>query len=262
MAPKGRKRARSSENPEAGDSSSTTTLTTNSQVEGRVPDADVNDSSSTLPTRRSQRKKNIMNGEPIDPPKEKSMTLGQHLFQERMKATQLIEENHDNPINNYEVFVNYDKNEVIKDLNLEEMDGFSHQFYYTPNYQVAVLFIPLSTGPNPKSFSHICNNSSLQWNLQSMHIARSTHFFNLPDVVLVFIQGQYIEGMSLTSSPSLYKCLGLVGVKSVSSGGDPHEYIRVTLVFDYVISRKELLEQFGENVMKCKKNKYGASLCN
>lgn len=32
------------------------------------------------------------------------------------------------------------------------------------------------------------------------------------------------------------------------------------LVFDYCLSRKELL-LFGDNVMKCPKNKYGTSLC-
>lgn len=240
-------------------------LTTNSATISNVdtPSA-TNISCDDIPPRRSsQRRKNLAEGRTFDPPKEKSMTLGKYLHQEREKTTQMIEETHDD-INKYEVFVNYDKIEVINDLNLVEEDGFAHQLYHTPDRQVAVLFIPLSVGSHPRTFSHICNNSSMQWNLEKMHIPTSTHF-GLPNVVLVFVHGQHLEGMSLTSPKSLYKCLGLVGVQSTSSGalrtGQRYEYIRATLVFDYVINRKELIEQFGDNVMKCKKNKYGTSLC-
>jgi hypothetical protein len=213
--------------------------------------------------RRSQRRKNLIEGTTIDPPKEKSMTLGQHLFQEREKKTNELLANE--LISQYETFENYDKAEVIARLCLEEKEGFNGELYYTADKQLAVLFIPLSTATPAKRTSHICNSSSLQWNLESMRLASSSHF-GLPNVVLVFATGQHLKGLSLPP-PSLYKCLGLVGVQSISSGsrggvlGQPSEYIRATLVFDYSIRKRELEEQFGDNVMRCKKNRYGCSLC-
>mmetsp|Transcript_13197 Transcript_13197/g.13673 ORF Transcript_13197/g.13673 Transcript_13197/m.13673 type:complete len:83 (-) Transcript_13197:37-285(-) len=81
----------------------------------------------------------------------------------------------------------------------------------------------------------------------------------------MFVRGQYVEGTTTTSNN--YKCLGLIGVQSTSGHmrggviGAPHIYLRVTFVFDYFVTRKELETQFGENVMKCKKNKYGCSIC-
>jgi hypothetical protein len=193
------------------------------------------------------------------------MTLGQHLFQEREKKTNELLAN--DLISQYETFENYDKGEVIARLCLDEKEGFNGELYYTADKQLAVLFIPLSTATPAKRTSHICNSSSLQWNLESMRLASSSHF-GLPNVVLVFATGQHFKGLSLPA-PSLYKCLGLVGVQSISSGfrggvlGQPseYEYIRATLVFDYSIRKRELEEQFGDNVMRCKKNRYGCSLC-
>jgi hypothetical protein len=213
--------------------------------------------------RRSQRRKNLEEGKTFDPPKEKSMTLGQHLQQERDRAAEELMES--DALSKYETFVNYEKEDVINDLSLEERPGFRGQLYFTPSgpKQAAVLFIPLSVGAHPKLFSHICNSSSLQWNLEKMHISSSSTF-GLPNVVLVFVCGQHLEGIS-SSTGTLFKCLGLLGVQSISSGpsgpGKPYQYRGVTLVFDYVIRKKELEEQFGGNVMKCKKNRYGCSLC-
>lgn len=212
--------------------------------------------------RRSQRRRNLVEGKTFDSPKEKSMTLGQHLHQERERAAEELMES--DALSKYETFVNYEREDVIRDLSLEEAPGFRGQLYFTSidSKQAAVLFIPLSVGSHPKSFSHICNSSSLQWNLERMHIPSSS-MFGLPNVVLVFVRGQHLKDISSTGT--MYKCLGLVGVQSISSGssgiGKPYEYRGVTLVFDYVIRKKELEEQFGENVMKCKKNRYGCSLC-
>jgi hypothetical protein len=181
------------------------------------------------------------------------MTLGQHMHQARERITDELMES--DAISKYETFVNYEKEEVLRDLSLEERPGFRGQLYYTPSgpKQAAVLFIPLSVGAHPKSFSHICNSSSLQWNLEKMKLSSSS-MFGLPNVVLVFVHGQHLEGLPKPSTGTLFKCLGLLGVQSMSLN-------RATLVFDYVIRKKELEEQFGANVMKCKKNRYGCSLC-
>jgi hypothetical protein len=215
--------------------------------------------------RRSQRRKNLVEGTTFDPPKEKSMTLGQHLFREREKKTNELSD----LVSKFEAFENYNKAEVIAELALEEKAGFDEELFYTSDKQLAVLFIPLSTSTPCRRTSHICNSSSLQWNLESKRLSTSTHF-GLPNVVLVFATGQHLKDLSplkRAASSAQYKCLGLVGVQSVSSGsrggviGQPSEYIRATLVFDYLIPKRELEEQFGDNVMRCKKNRYGCSLC-
>jgi hypothetical protein len=269
MPPKGRKRkVEELEAAPAHETASSSSISAVSESSGPVAAAGDFPSAPAIataaPTRRSQRRQNLAEGRTVDPPQEKSMTLGQHMHQVRERVTKELLES--DAISKYETFVNYEKEEVLHDLSLEERPGFHGQLYYTPPgpKQAAVLFIPLSVGAHPKSFSHICNSTSLQWNLEKMKLSSSS-MFGLPNVVLVFVHGQHLEGLPEPSNGTLFKCLGLLGVQSLSSGsagpGRPHEYIRATLVFDYVIRKKELEEQFGANVMKCKKNRYGCSLC-
>jgi hypothetical protein len=232
-----------------------------------APAAAVDSSAAPLvepPRRRSERRRKIDEGI-VDPPKEKRMTIGAYLLKERTEQTEELSSS--DTISKYETFTNYEKDEVVTDLGLEEVSGFCQQLYHSEKHHLKVLFIPLRTGPHPKDFSHICNNSSLQWYLRDMRVTDNNGFLALGNVFLVFIQGDHIEGLT-RSAANYYKCLGLIGVQSVSSGRrdytDPqsrYECIRATLVFDYVISRKEMEQQFGGNVMKCKKNKYGCSIC-
>lgn len=215
-----------------------------------------------IPKRRSERnKKKVEGGGNEEPEKKKCRTIGQYLFQEREEKVKEIDDT--NILSDYEVFQNYNKDDVITNLHLDEVPNFNQQLYKTPTF--SVVFLSLSTGVHPKEFSHICNNKNVQWNLKDFEIPFSDTSFHLGNVILLFVQGEFIEGAPKTSN--IYKCLGLVGVESTSAGsknnvlGNPYVYLRATFVFDYVISRKELETQFGLNVMKCKKNKYGCSIC-
>jgi len=102
--------------------------------------------------------------------------------------------------------------------------------------------------------------------LSCYNIPNNYHLSQFPEVWLVFVRDEYVEGTSINSSQ--FKCLGLMGVKSIvstTSRSQSNEYesqlSECILSFDYIISKKEMINSFGNNVMKCKKNKYGFSLC-
>lgn len=149
---------------------------------------------------------------------------------------------------------------MISDLKLElPSNDLFHEQYYTSN-DVKAVFITLKTGEYPSKFSHLCNNTSLKWNLAELHITTSNFHFSTPCVYMLFVRGEYVSETSLSSNA--YRYLGVIGTKSVSSQrvGESYEYDDVTFVFDYSLSRKDL-QLFGNNLMHCKKNKYGSSLC-
>ena len=198
----------------------------------------------------------------MEEPKPKMMTLGKHLALERQAEEEQLLKNES--VSQFEQFENYDKDTVVNVLSAVEVNStlfHDHDFYMATGPDTPkIIFLTLKTGENPKSFTHFCNNTSMKWNLEHLHIPHNAYHFGLPGVVMVFARGEFVEGTHLASDK--YKYLGIVGVQSVSSGNanGTYEYLSATLIFDYSLSRKEL-ELFGKNIIKCKKNKYGCSLC-
>jgi hypothetical protein len=220
-------------------------------------------------TRSREKKRKIEEGTE-EAPKPKIQTLGQYLQDEREKIAENLLE--DETIAHYEAFSNYSKEEVIKEFDAIA-DQYADQLYQAQKGESQIVFLNLETGDHPKTFTHICNNISLIWNLQSLCIPARCPLFRAPDVVMLFVRGDYVEGTE--DNPDQYKYLGLIGIQSLSSGPASDAVSRSTVskggvgysihyqvrfVFDHVFSRKELT-LFGNNVMKCKKNRYGASLC-
>lgn len=219
-------------------------------------------------TRSREKRQREEAGLPAEDPKPpKRQTLGQYLAEEREKEAEALLE-HD-LVSNYEPFQNYRKGDVLAQFQAEEVDPvFQGQYYNATNLEDGprLLFLTLQTGDHPKNFTHFCNNTSLKWHLKPLRILSSKVHFRLPSVVMLFVRGEFVEGTSLNSEE--YKFVGIVGCQSVSSShsvegkyDSPYIYIDGTLVFDYVLSRADLAH-FGNNVMKCKKNRYGCSLCN
>lgn len=215
------------------------------------------------PTRSSARKRKQDEGI-VDEPKAKVMTLGKHLALQRQEEEEKLLENEG--VSKYEQFANYSKEAVVADLAATEVDSAlfrDNNYYASPTGDdVKILFLTLETGEHPKDFSHFCNNASLRWSLQHLKIDSLKYFMKTPSVLMLFVRGQHVEDTTSTSDE--YKYVGLAGVQSIASGmldnGTKHYYLYVRLIFDYALSRNEML-MFGDNVMKCKKNKYGCSLC-
>jgi len=210
-------------------------------------------------TTRSQEKKRKQDEGIVEPPKEKRQTLGQYLDGVRAEEAENILQT--NPlVDSYETLRNYDKASVISEFNAHLVEGGSHfgDGFYECEDGLKIIFLTMQTGDHPKTFSHICGNSCLKWNLASEYRVPTSDFhFGIPAVYLVFIRGEHVQGTTKKSKE--YKCLGLMGFGSMSSSQG--FYLSATLLFDYVISRKEMEAHFGDNVMKCKKNKYGCTLC-
>lgn len=208
-------------------------------------------------TRSRERKRKIDEGIVDPPPPPKYQTLGQYLMEEREKETnQLLEK----PlIDGYEQFEVYNKNAVVEAFQATKVEKFRGQLFETgeTHDQMKIVFITLQTGENPKTFTHLCNHTSLVWNIKDLNVSSREHTFNVPSVVMLFVRGKYIPGTSLEGNE--YKYLGLIGIQSLSSDGST--YNEVKFVFDYVLSRKEIDTHFGENCIRCKKNKYGSALC-
>jgi len=214
-------------------------------------------------TRAREKKRRVDEGIPDEPPKPKRQTLGQYLAEEREKITNELQEK--DKVNNYEMYSLYNKEDVIKTFNAENIPCLAGQSYKSADEGPQLVFLTLETGPHPKTFTHLCNNSSLIWNIASLKISHSQQLFGVPNVVMLFVRGKHISGTE-KEKEGMYKYIGLVGVQSTSSGssngiGTPYIHLEVRFVFDYVLTKAELAE-FGEHVMKCKKNRYGCSLCN
>jgi hypothetical protein len=217
-------------------------------------------------TRSREKRQREEAGLPAEDPKPKRQTLGQYLADEREKEAEALLE-HD-LVSNYEPYQNYRKGEVLAQFQAEEVNPvFQGQYYNATNLEDGprLLFLTLQTGDHPKNFTHFCNNTSLKWHLKPLRILSREFHFRLPSVVMLFVRGQFVDGTSLDSEE--YKYVGIVGCQSVSSShsvegkfDSPYIYIDGRLVFDYVLSRADLAH-FGDNVMKCKKNRYGCSLC-
>jgi hypothetical protein len=157
----------------------------------------------------------------------------------------------------YEPYQNYKKETVIESLKAIKDERLLEQFYNGNDEigrNVNLVFLTLQTGDHPKEFTHLCNNSSLKWNIKSLNISSSSQLMSVPNIAMLFVRGKNVEGTSERSEE--YKYLGLIGVQSLSSGPNKEG----TYIY-YVVTRKEL-EWFGDNLMKCKKNKYGCALCN
>lgn len=213
---------------------------------------------------RSNEKKRKQDEGIVDEPKAKSMTLGKYLALERQAEEEKLMENEG--VAKFEQFTNYSKDAVVAEMAATEVDGalFRDNNYYTSptGDDVKILFLTLETGDHPKDFTHFCNNTSLRWSLQHLKIDSMNYFMKTPSVLMLFVRGEHVAGTTATSDE--YKYVGLAGVQSIASGtlgtGSKHYYLYARLIFDYALSRNELL-MFGENVIKCKKNKYGCSLC-
>ncbi len=218
-------------------------------------------------TRAREKQRREEAGIPADPPKPKRQTLGKYLADEREKEKDALLEKE--IISEFEEYSNYKKEAVLKKFVAVEVDEqFKAQYYRATNVEDGpqLLFLTLQTGEHPKDFTHWCNNTSLRWHLADLKINSRSVNFRLPSVVMLFVRGEHVQGTSLTSAE--FKYVGIVGMQSVSSGSldrsyssDSYIYLDGRLVFDYVLSKKDL-SHFGDNVMRCKKNKYGCSLCN
>lgn len=228
-------------------------------------------------TRASELKRKLDAEEVVEEqPKLKIQTIGQYLADEREKqAEQLTKEN--DLVNEYQNFEVYNKNDVIEAFHVVNVEAFKGQLFRTEpiteetagkgeKASPQLLFLTLRTDQRPSLCTHWCNNASLRWHIANLNISPKNFSFSLPDVVMLFVRGEHVPGTSLTSDT--YKYMGLVGVQSVSSGSkdnnysaDSYIYLDVRLVYDCVLSRNEILQHLGENNLKCKKNKYGCSLC-
>lgn len=208
-------------------------------------------------TRSREKKRKLDEGIPEEEPKPKMQTLGQYLWEEREKEANALEEKED--VQDLEQFQDYDKAEMIQKFGGQKREQFDGIVY--DGKDAILVFLTLEYGDHPKTFTHLCNNAGLKWNLQKYSLPSNSSLFGIPSVVLLFVRGKFVEGT--TETGNMYKYLGPTGIKSISSGNvnGTYKYLEVSFTFNYVLSRKELA-LFGDNLMKCKKNKYGCSLCN
>jgi hypothetical protein len=207
-------------------------------------------------TRSREKKRRLDEGIPEDQPKPKYQTLGQYLMEERLEMTGKLEEK--TKVAEHEAWSNYEKNDIVQAFHATPVSGFRDQ-YYLGDDDTKLIFLTLETGAHPKEFTHLCNNASLVWNVKDLMLKSLD--MSIPNVVMLFVRGEFVEGTTKTGST--YKYLGLVGIQSTSSGNcgdDGYRCLQVRFVFDYLLTRNEL-QVFGGNLMKCKKNKYGHSLC-
>eukprot|EP01040_Poterioochromonas_malhamensis_P000505 gene505-538_t len=219
-----------------------------SQTENEVP---------VLLNTRSKKAK-VDDGTPKPSPKPRKETIGEHLKRERKRETKevigkpLIQE--------YEAFQTYEKETVLQSFQgSSKVEKFQDQLYETSedHGKVKLVFLTLQTGSNPETFSHLCNNSSLVWNLRDLNLKTGEFHFSLPSVAMVFVRGEFIPGTSLESTSYLY--LGVIGLHSVMSSNC--NYLEARFVFDEVLTRYAINEYFGANCLRCKKNKYGVAIC-
>eukprot|EP01117_Protostelium_nocturnum_P010610 TRINITY_DN3815_c0_g1_i2.p2 TRINITY_DN3815_c0_g1~~TRINITY_DN3815_c0_g1_i2.p2 ORF type:complete len:219 (+),score=67.00 TRINITY_DN3815_c0_g1_i2:958-1614(+) len=213
----------------------------------------------TRTTRSKSKRENADKPAEESDKKQKNMTLGQHLFLTREEDTNAILE--DDQVSAYEVFSNYGKQKVIEELNAVEEDSgkFGGQIYVskrTGKEDLIIRFLNLKKSGIPDHITHMCNAEKIKWNLEDLNLNYVGNNVNT-GVGMLFVRGEDVKDTN--EIPETYKYMGLVGTQGLSSdGGKMHS---LTLIIDYVISRKELAEQFGGNVLKCKKNRYGATLC-
>jgi hypothetical protein len=207
-------------------------------------------------TRSREKKRKLEEGIPEEEPKPKMQTLGQYLWEEREKEANELQEKEE--VQELEPFQDYDKDEIIQKFGGQKREEFDGVVY--DGKEVKMVFLTLEYGEHPKTFTHLCNNSCLIWNLQKYDLPSTARLFGIPSVVLLFVRGKFVEGT--TENGNMYKYLGPTGIQSTSSGNvnGTYKYLETRFVFNYVLSRKELA-LFGDNLMKCKKNKYGCSLC-
>lgn len=204
-----------------------------------------------MPTTRAKRK--AEGNELLDPPKEKYQTLGNYLAEQRDEQADVLLE--DEKVAAYEMMANYNKQDIIEDLQLTENEPFAGQ-YFTNRDGLRVIFITLETGAHPKTYSHICNGSTAKWNLKNLNLSSIHASISLPSVCMLFVRGEHVK--DAPKSGNIYKYLGLQGI--LSSSSDANQVTQITFSFDYVLSKKDLAE-LGAHVTKCVKNRYGATLC-
>ena len=154
------------------------------------------------------------------PTKEKWQTIRQHLAILRKEEEELILANAD--VSNIETFATHSKAHIINHLQAQPVanNKFCNQFYITSD-QVKIAFVTLEVTSPCKSKTHLCNNSSLQWNLESLHLTSRDYEFEIPDVFMVFARGDHVSGTWIKDElqdGDSYMYLGLVGLQTVSSG--------------------------------------------
>jgi hypothetical protein len=216
-------------------------------------------------TRSQEKKRRLDAGLEDVPKKPKQQTLGQVLAEERENITQKLEG--DERIASLKQYEVYDKHDILQRFNANDSNTLPGQLYQaTPvdpqSDPLNIVFLTLQTGPFPKNLTHFCNNTSLRWHIKGLNIHTNVTIFSpIPTVVALFVRGEHVQGTAIDGEGFLF--VGLVGVQAVSSGSNEDNrfvYYDVRFVFDYSLSKKELAI-FGDNVMKCKKNRYGCSLC-
>jgi hypothetical protein len=217
-------------------------------------------------TRSNERKGKVDEGISLEnPAKRKNQMHRQHIAEDRVRMTN---SGTSEKIQAYERFQNYKRRSIIQCFEAIEDERFLDQFYQGNDENgrnVNLIFLTLQTGSHPKQFTHLCNSSSLKWNIKSLNIPSSDELIPTLTKVMLFVRGKHVEGTN--EKREEYKYLGLTNIQSLSSGPNKdvtymytYVYNVVTLMFDDKLLRKEL-EWFGDNLMKCKKNMYGCVLC-
>jgi hypothetical protein len=205
-----------------------------------------------MPSTRAKRKAD--GNALVSPPKEKMITLGAHLAKERAAAEEVLLK--DDTVAQFEPLTHHNKLEVIAAFGAEMMDPEKNHHFRDVLYAAAdgvkILFLTLQTEGRPQELTHVCNNSHLSWNLRGSKRLQC----GVPSSFMIFVRGEFVEGTSLTGDEFL--CLGVLGIQSTSMDSDG--LLCATFIFDYQITKKEMLV-FGDNCLKCKKNRYGCSLC-
>jgi hypothetical protein len=222
-------------------------------------------------TRSATKRKADAEGHVQEKNTKQPRTLGEVMALEREKASETLETN--KKVSKYEMFKNYTKDEVINEFNATEPKPKEISFFASLfgkkinlNSQVYVAevggtrlnmyFLTLGTGKKPSTFTHMCNAEKITWNVSDLNLDHTT--FSALELTtnagMVFVRGQHVKGTTYDE----YKYMGLLGTQATTISNN---VVCVKFVIDMKITRKELAEQMGENVLKCKKNRWGATLC-
>lgn len=191
---------------------------------------------------------------PADPTPPKRQTLGQFLLEERQDVIENAQEE------DLEPFQVYEKEQVIADRQAEESDPDNDVFkgvLYTTEGGTNLLFLTLPSQGRPSEMTHICNKSTLKWNTRGVGNEGGN---KIPSVALIFVRGAFVQETTLTSDKYLYLGTKGRGSMRIYTVADGPAVVTFHLDDDLKIGKKQL-ELLGKNCLKCKKNRYGATLC-
>jgi len=207
---------------------------------------------------KTRAKMSLETGVVPEQPKEKHMTLGQHLDSLRKEEAEVLLSKAE--IEKYEVYENYLKDDVLSDLNASAptSSDFNDQLYFTPD-KTSILFLTLKTHGIPDSMTHICNKSGLRWDTSAIQSP-----IHLSRVCMVFVRS-HVDVDGTSEMGDTYKYLGLLGVRNSCQGpkipgSTSYCTLHYSFTMDYPLNRNEI-QQLGRNVIGCFKNKYGSCIC-